>query len=81
MTRAIIRRDNQIPHARSGGTSPLNGRKVYALTAAAAAPRDRSDPRAGTTMSAMPGSQPQMVTFANGSFAESAGACRRGWSE
>src|ERR1700753_835154 len=52
MTRELIRRDSQIPQARSGGTSPLNGRSVYVLTAAA--PRDRSDPRVGTTMSAMP---------------------------
>jgi hypothetical protein len=64
MTREIIRRDSQIPQARSGGTSPLNGRKVYVLTAAA--PRDRNDPRDGTTMSAMQRSQPQMVTFVNG---------------
>ncbi|GLE51206.1 hypothetical protein ATCCBAA256_07910 [Mycobacterium montefiorense] len=28
MTREIIRRDSQIPHPRSGGTSPLNGRNV-----------------------------------------------------
>jgi hypothetical protein len=67
MTLAMSWRDSQIPHARSGGTSPLNGRNVYTLTAAA--PRDRSDPRAGTT-SAMQRSQPQMVTFVNGSFVE-----------
>jgi hypothetical protein len=71
ITRSIMRRDNQIPHARSGGTNPLNGRNVYVLTAAA--PRDRNDPRAGT-MSAMQRSQPQMVTFVNGSFAGGAAA-------
>jgi hypothetical protein len=65
MTLATIRRDSQIPQARSGGTRLLNGRNVYVLTAAA--PRDRSDPRAGT-MSAMSWSQSQMVTLVNGSF-------------
>jgi hypothetical protein len=47
MTLAMICRDSQMPHARSGGTKPLIGRMVIALTAAA--PRERKDPRAGTT--------------------------------
>ena len=66
MTLATIRRDSQIPHARSGGISPLIGRNVYVLTAAA--PRERSDPRAGT-LSVIERSQYQMVTLVNGSFA------------
>src|SRR5246127_1352337 len=77
MTLATIRRDSQIPHARSGGISPLIGRNVYVLTAAA--PRERSDPRAGTP-SVMECSQYQMVTLVNGSFARAlrrvAGALR-----
>src|SRR5271166_1344964 len=71
MTLTMIRRDSQIPQARSGGTSPVSGRNVYALTAAA--PRERSDPRAGTP-SVIQRSQYQMVTLVNGSFgAASAG--------
>jgi hypothetical protein len=73
MTLAMIRRDSQIPHARSGGISPLIGRNVNVLTAAA--PRERSDPRAGTS-SVMKRSQYQMVTLVNGSFA--ATSARRG---
>ena len=65
MTLAMIRRDSQMPHARSGGTSPVIGRNVYVLTAAA--PRERSEPRAGTP-SVMQRSQQQMVTLVNGSF-------------
>ena len=77
MIRATIRRDSHMPHARSGGINPLIGRNVYALTAAA--PRERSDPRAGTP-SVMQRSQYQMVTLVNGSFARAlrrvAGALR-----
>ena len=46
MILAMIWRESHTPHARSGGISPVIGRSVYAQTAAA--PRDRSDPRAGT---------------------------------
>ena len=60
-----MRRDSHIPHARSGGISPLIGRNVYLVTAAA--PRDRNEPRAGTP-SVMQRSQQQMVTLVNGSF-------------
>jgi hypothetical protein len=65
MTLAMSWRDSHIPHARSGGISPLIGRNVYVLTAAA--PRDRNEPRAGTP-SVMQRSQSQMVTLVNGSF-------------
>jgi hypothetical protein len=70
MTRAMIWRDSQMPHARSGGITPLTGRNVYALTAAA--PRERNEPRAGTT-SVMHRSQSQMVTFVNGMFGQTLG--------
>jgi hypothetical protein len=60
-----MRRDSHIPHARSGGISPLIGRNVYLVTVAA--PRDRNEPRAGTP-SVMQRSQQQMVTLVNGSF-------------
>jgi hypothetical protein len=73
MTLAMIWRDSQIPHARSGGISPLIGRNVYVLTAAA--PRERNDPRPGTP-SVMKRSQYQMVTLVNGSFAVT--SARRG---
>jgi hypothetical protein len=65
MTPAMSRRDSQMPHARSGGISPLTGRNVCLVTAAA--PRDRNEPRAGTP-SVMQRSQSQMVTLVNGSF-------------
>jgi hypothetical protein len=65
LTLAMSWRDSHIPHARSGGISPLIGRNVYVLTAAA--PRDRNEPRAGTP-SVMQRSQSQMVTLVNGSF-------------
>jgi hypothetical protein len=73
MTLAMIWRESQMPHARSGGISPLIGRNVYVLTAAA--PRERSDPRAGTP-SVMERSQYQMVTLVNGSFGTT--SARRG---
>ena len=73
MTLAMSWRDSQIPHARSGGIIPLIGRNVYVLIAAA--PRERSDPRAGTP-SVMQRSQYQMVTLVNGSFGATSG--RRG---
>src|ERR1700722_9525850 len=65
MTPAMSLRDSQMPHARSGGISPLTGRNVYLVTAAA--PRERNEPRAGTP-SVMQRSQSQMVTLVNGSF-------------
>jgi hypothetical protein len=65
MTPAMSRRDSQMPHPRSGGISPLIGRNVCLVTAAAQ--RERNDPLAGTP-SVMQRSQPQMVTLVNGSF-------------
>src|ERR1700739_2038616 len=68
MTPAMMRRESHIPHARSGGISPLIGRNVYLVTVAA--PRDRNEPRAGTP-SVMQRSQQQMETLINGSFGAS----------
>jgi hypothetical protein len=65
MVLATSRRDSHMPHARSGGISPLIGLNVYRVIAAA--PRDRNEPRAGTP-SVMQRSQSQMVTLVNGSF-------------
>jgi hypothetical protein len=65
MVLATSRRDSHMPHARSGGISPLIGRNVYLVIVAA--PRDRNEPRAGTP-SVMQRSQSQMVTLVNGSF-------------
>jgi hypothetical protein len=63
MMPAVIRRDAQSPHVRSGGNTALTCRNVAKLTIAAE--RDRSDPRVGTD-SVMRLSQHKMVTFVNG---------------
>jgi hypothetical protein len=66
ITQAMSRWVSHSPHDRSGGTNREIGRNVYVLIDAA--PRDLSDPLAGTTPSVIQRSQSQMVTLVNGSF-------------
>jgi len=49
ITAATMRRESHSPQARSGGSTRLICRSVNAL--AIAAPRDRAEPRVGTTPS------------------------------
>ncbi len=61
--RETIQREAHNPHARSGGSTALIGRKVSPLTAAA--PRERIDPRAGIVSVITSEVQQQLVTFVN----------------
>jgi hypothetical protein len=67
MIPAVSWRIAQMPHARSGDSCPVIGRRTRAVIAIAL--RERKDPRAGTP-SFMQCSQYQMVTLVNGSFGE-----------
>ncbi|COW29100.1 Uncharacterised protein [Mycobacterium tuberculosis] len=77
MSPAMIRREAHIPHGPSGGIAPVMGRNTIELTATA--PRDRSDPRAGTP-SVMQRSQFNLLTSVNGSAGSSRdpSRCRAG---
>src|SRR5690349_2718558 len=60
ITRAMICRDSQTPHAGSEGITAAICRRVRLLTAAA--PRERSDPRSSLSIA---GVQHRMMTFVN----------------